>query len=454
MSLTDTASAVRMVRSPGLKLLVIVLLTVAMAVPLFLVQMAVSDRQKTAEGAAADIAQGYGGPQTVAGPVLLIPYTQTHTETIDGKQVSIVQHLTAVLLPDDLNYRVKADTETRSRGIFPVPVYRANVDMKARFSKTALAGAVPQGAEVWWKDVAVAVLVSDARGLADNVTLSANGQVLPFEPGASWGAVLPADGAPRVAAIEARLNLQSAADLNLDTHFLLRGSREFSLSPLGRRTVANIDSTWASPSFFGAFLPSEREVTNHGFRAAWTVPYLARGFGQVFGSRDEALQSVMSQAFGARFYQPVDHYQMVQRALKYAVLFLALSFLVFFVVETVAQRRIHVVQYAMVGAAQVLFYLLLLSFAEHMGFAGAYAIAAAATVILTALYAVSALASFWRGAVIGVILAGLYAMLYLILNSEDNALLMGSCVLFAALAGTMFFTRRIDWYRVTGNATT
>jgi inner membrane protein len=149
----------------------------------------------------------------------------------------------------------------------------------------------------------------------------------------------------------------------------------------------------------------------------------------------------------------VDHYQLVQRALKYAILFVALGFLVFFVVETVSERRIHAVQYAMVGAAQVLFYLLLLSVAEHLGFAGAYAMAASATVILTALYAVSVLGSVWRAAVTGMVLAALYGMLFLILNSEDNALLTGSAMLFAALAATMYFTRKIDWYHVSGNAT-
>lgn len=438
----------RVGRSPGLKLLVIVALTIAMAVPLFLVQMAVSERQATAAGAATDIAQGYGGPQTVAGPVLLLPYTIQRSETVDGKLVQSSQNYTAVLLPDDLRLKVDAKTETRSRGIFPVPVYRAGVDMRASFDKAAMIAAVPQGAQVNWKDASIAVLVSDARGLADNVVLAVNGNNIPFEPGAG---LATANGA--VSGMQARLNLTEATNLALGTRFLLRGSREFSLSPLGRRTVATVESPWSSPSFFGAFLPSERRIGNGGFSASWTVPYLARGFGQAFGSREEAMQSILSQAFGARFYQPVDHYQLVQRALKYAILFLALGFLVFFVVETVSQRRIHVVQYAMVGAAQVLFYLLLLSIAEHTGFTPAYVIAATATVVLTSLYAVSALSSWARATLIAVVLAVLYGMLYLILNSEDNALLTGSCVLFAALAGTMYFTRNINWYRVTDQAT-
>lgn len=435
-------------RSPGLKLLVIIALTIAMVVPLFLVQMAVSERQATATGAANDIAQGYGGPQTVAGPVLLLPYTIQHSDQVDGKLVQTSRHYTAVVLPDDLRLKVDAKTETRSRGIFPVPVYRAAVDMRASFDKSAMAAAVPQDAQVNWKDASVAVLVSDARGLADNVVLAVNGSNVPFEPGAGLATVSGA-----VSGMQARLKLTEATSLTLGTRFLLRGSREFSVSPLGRRTVATVDSPWSSPSFFGAFLPSERRIGNGGFSASWTVPYLARGFGQAFASKEEAIQSILSQTFGARFYQPVDHYQLVQRALKYAILFVALGFLAFFVVETVSQRRLHVVQFAMVGAAQVLFYLLLLSIAEHTGFTPAYVIAAAATVVLTSLYAASALSSWARAVLIAAVLSVLYGMLYLILNSEDNALLTGSCVLFAALAGTMYFTRNINWYRVTDQVT-
>lgn len=436
-------------RSPGLKLLVIVGLTLLMAIPLFLIQMALSERQQTANGAASDIAQGYGGAQTIAGPVLLVPYSIKRSDTVDGKTVETTQHYTAALLPDDLKMNVQADTETRYRGIFPVPVYRASVDMAARFDKSAITAVFPAEAQIDWSNVIVTVLVSDARGLADNVALTVNGSSVPFEPGAGIiSAVAEISGGTPFSGMQARLNLSGAADLQLATKFVLKGSREFSLSPLGRRTVANVKSAWSSPSFFGAFLPSERHVSTGGFSATWTVPYLARGFGQSFSTPAAAVQAIMPQAFGARFYQPVDHYQLVQRALKYAILFVALAFLTFFVAETVSQQRIHVVQYAMVGAAQVLFYLLLLSIAEHMGFKLSYAMAAAATVALTGLYAISALKSWWRALITAIVLTALYGMLYLILNSEDNALLTGACVLFAALAGTMFFTRRIDWYRV------
>ena len=441
----------RIARSPGLKLLIIAGLTVLMAIPLFFIQLALSDREQTAAGAAADIAQGYGGPQTVAGPVLLLPYTVKSTEVVDGRTYETTQSNVAVVLPEDLKFDVHATTGTRYRGIFPVPVYQAAVAMRASFDKASMTAWAPPDAQIDWKNASMAVLVSDAHGLADNVVLNINGQAVPFEPGPG----LKPAGAPfldkpvQVSGMRAKLDLSEAADLKLDTKFTLRGSREFSVSPLGRRTVANVDSSWSSPSFFGAYLPTTRQIGKDGFKASWTVPYLARGFGQSFTDSGAALQSILRPAFGAKFYQPVDHYQLVARSLKYAILFVALAFLVFFVVETVSQRRIHFVQYALVGAAQVLFYLLLLSVAEHVGFATAYLIAAGATVILTSLYAISALDGKLRAAVLCLILTGLYGLLYVILRSEDFALLIGSGVLFAALAGTMYFTRKIDWYRVT-----
>jgi inner membrane protein len=440
---TDTLKSAPALRSPGFKFFIIAALTVA--IPLFFIQLALSDREQTAAGAMTDIAAGWGGPQVVAGPILLVPYTVVKQSVVAGNQVETTQRFTAVLLPETLDVKVNASSGTRSRGIFSIPVYRADIGMHATFDKDLLATLTPKGATVLWDQVSAAVRVSDAHGLADNVALTANGRSLAFGPG------VDVDDA-RFAGIQVQLGLTGPADLRLDTKFTLRGSREFSVSPLGRRTTATVQSDWGSPSFFGAFLPTEREVSKNGFKASWVVPCLARGFGQEFPSAGSAMDMFLQPAFGARFYQPVDHYQLVERSLKYAILFVALSFLVFFVVETVSPQRLHAVQYALVGAAQVLFYLLLLSFSEHIGFALAYLVAAAATVILTSLYAISALANVARAAILCAVLSALYGLLYIILNAEDYALLIGSTLLFAALTATMYVTRKINWYALTAMA--
>jgi inner membrane protein len=434
MAIDDTGTKGRTLRSPAFKFLLIVLLTVAMAVPLFFIQLLLSDREQTASGAATDVAAGWGGPQIVAGPMLLVPYTQPGSP----------QRQTVLVLPENLDVRVQAASGTRSRGIFDIPVYRAGIKMHATFDKASVALAVPSDATIVWNEVSVAIRVSDAHGLADNVTLVANGKSIAFGAGVDTG------GATKTSGIQAPMPMTGPADLVLDTGFSLRGSREFSLAPLGRRTTATIASPWNSPSFFGPFLPVDRVVNKDGFKASWVVPYLARGFGQSFDPADSATNTIEQPAFGARFYMPVDYYQLVERSLKYAILFVALALLVFFVMETVSPKRLHAVQYALVGSAQVLFYLLLLSLSEHTGFAVAYLTAASATVALTSFYAASVLASRLRGAVMCAALSTLYGLFYVILNAEDYALLIGSVLLFLALAATMYATRKIDWYALTG----
>lgn len=435
----DSVVSHSVTRSAGLKFVIVIVLTVAMAIPLFLIQLALSDRESTAGQAAQDVASGWGGPQTVAGPMLFLPYTTMFNGIVNGKSVEQPLLQTAVLLPESLDVKTTATTGARWRGIFDVPVYRANIAMHARLDRAAILALLPAGAEPQWSKAVIAISFTDKHGIADNVTLIGNGHSVAFQPGLGEGSF---------AGIHAPLDLSGTTQgIDLQTSFVLRGSRELSIVPFGQRTTAAIDSPWTSPSFFGTFLPTEHEIGGNGFRASWTVPYLARGFGQSFANGAEALQTIPASAFGVRFYQPVDHYQLVQRSLKYAVLFVALAFLIFFVAETVSVRRLHAIQYALVGAAQVLFYLLLLSLAEHIGFALAYAIGAGATVALTGLYSVSALGSTARAAVLTVMLATLYALLYVILNAEDYALLIGSGVLFAVLATTMYLTRNIDWYR-------
>ena len=433
-------------RSPGFKLLVIIVLTVIMVVPLFFIELALADRQERAGDAVRDVAQGWGGPQIVGGPALLVPYDVTTVEVVAGETVQSTQRLTAILLPSQLAIDASAKSGKRWRGIFPVPVYQASVAMRASFDKSSLSS-LPANSKVHWDQATCWMSVTDVRGLAENVSLEVNGREVAFEPG---------NGAEGIGAsgIHAPLKLAGPPDsLNLSSRFDLRGTRELSFEPLGRQTTATIRSDWADPSFFGAFLPGEHKIDGSGFTAQWTVPYLARGYGQSFGSPGNALDALVGSAFGVRFYQPVDLYQLVQRSLKYASLFIGLAFLVFFVAELIGGRRLHAAQYTLIGSAQVLFYLLLLSLAEHLGFGLAYALAAGATVILTAIYAGDAFASRVKTLGFLVVLATLYGLLYVILIQEDFALLIGAAVLFVALAVTMFATRKLDWSNAAAEVT-
>ena len=435
-------------RSAGVKAIVIAALTIVMAVPLFFIQLVLSDRQGTATSAATEIATAAGGPQTVIGPFLVVPYTVE--QIVPGlKNPVAIANRVRIILPDDLAVAAHADTSVRKRGIFAVPVYAARLDITARFDRQMLARQFPEGAKIAWQNAMLALSVSDLRGLADNVTLRESGRDIDFQPGfglgSTEGLANPGFGDGR-GGLHAPLALDGPRDIRLETRLMLRGSRELNFAPLGRRTAVTLDSPWASPSFAGDVLPQTRTVTAAGFKARWVVPYLARGFETVFDNPQAAWAALHHSSFGVRFYQPVDYYQLVGRSLKYAVLFVALAFLSFFVVETVTSQRLHAVQYALVGAAQVLFYLLLLSLSEHIGFAAAYLAAAMATVTLTGLYAKAVFRGVGRAALLTAMLAVLYGCLYAILNAEDDALLIGSGLLFAALAGTMYATRRIDWF--------
>jgi inner membrane protein len=439
---SDTSAAGGRYNSPGLKVLAVVLLTVAMAVPLFAIDLALDGREEKAAEATADVASGWGAGQIVAGPVLFIPYDVQRESVVNGLPFSSLAHEEAVLLPSLLSADVKADTSTRWRGIFEVPVYNSRLHLRASFGRAAFDGLFPQGAQIHWKEAYAVVLITDPRGLANNVSLRINDHTAAFEPGigsrrGDWGGM------------HAMLGLSAVPQsLTLDANIGLRGSREFSLAPLGQQTSAHIVSGWPDPSFFGNFLPSDRHVGKDGFDARWSVPYLARGYNQSFRTATDALPMLTSSLFGVRFYQPVGFYQLVERSLKYAILFVGLSLLVFFVTELVAGRRLHVMQYALIAAAQVLFYLLLLSFAEHIGFGLSYLAAALATIGLTGAYAVSAFGSRARAGVLALLLGMLYGLLYVILKQEDYALLIGAGLLFAALAATMYATRKMDWYRI------
>jgi inner membrane protein len=428
-------------RSPAFKLVLIVVLTIIMAVPLLFIQLALSDRESRAADAVTDVATGWSGAQTVTGPILFVPYDITTKEVVDKKVVTTTNSYTAIILPKRLDVDAQAATETLWRGIFEVPVYRSAIRMRATFDPETVRSINFGATHIRWAEATIGVGVSDVRGLIGNVALHHDTGSVAFQPGL-------ADAVADRGGIHAPIDLSNVnGPLDLDIALSLRGSRELSLAPLGEQTTAQIKSSWPDPSFFGTFLPTERRVDAKGFEAKWSVPYLARGFGQTFSGLD-SLNRVFSTSFGVRFYQSVDFYQLVQRSLKYAVMFVGLAFLVFFIVELISGKRLHGAQYAMIGAAQVLFYLLLLSFAEHIGFGFAYLLAMGGTIVMTCLYASSVLASRLQAAILFVVLTLLYGLLYIILIQEDYALLVGSLLIFSALGITMFVTRRMDWYQI------
>ncbi|BCW87458.1 Inner membrane protein CreD [Alphaproteobacteria bacterium SO-S41] len=423
-------------RNAGLKLFGIVLMTLVMAVPLVMISSLVDERRSYAGEAAANVAQGWGGSQTVAGPFLVVPYAVPEKRDERGALLSDAVTGEVVILARTLEVMATPAVEERTRGIFRVPVYAADLELAGVFAPPELRG-MPAGAVVDWARAHLALGVGDVRGISGDVALSWNGaEGGDFSPGTGVSAAYSGIQTPVTV---------GSGEMPFKLTLRLRGTGRLAFVPSAESFTASVTTAWPHPSFDGAYLPETRDIRADGFSAVWRVSHLARPLPQVWFNADNV--STGPAEFGVTFYQPVDFYQLVDRSLKYAILFIGLSFLVFFLAETVTGARIHVVQYLLAGAAQVIFYLLLLAFAEQIGFSPAYLIAAAACVILTALYAGPVLGSLKRGLAVAGALIVLYGLLYTLLNEEDYALLTGAVASFLALAVTMFMTRKVDWYQ-------
>lgn len=454
-------------RSPGLKLLFAALIGAALMVPLLLVYALVYDRQEQSQTAQAAINAGWGGPQVVSGPVLVVPYSavETQREVVEGRTVSRAVEVERALYvsPVTNNVDTKITPELRNKSIYSSVLFGAQIEGTAQFALPAdlvRFGVTPD--RLLWDRAELRMGASDARGLTRGGTIVAAGKRLEVQPGkgpaASGGqgffAFVPWDG---------------SGQLDVSYSFGLRGSRSLSLVPRGGQTRWDIASTWTSPSFSGDFLPERRVLNDDGFRASYTVDKLALGQPPVASSDagaplpqsrepgpppvsmrgpGDGEMSGPSTAITVGLIEPVDLYSKVDRSVKYGFLFIGFTFLAFLLFDIVGGARVAAAEYLMTGAGLVLFFVLLLAFAEVIGFTGAYLLASAAIIGLLTAYSAAVLGTWRRARFIGAMLVGLYALLFVLLNLEAWSLLIGSVLLFAALAGVMYVTRSIDWNSV------
>jgi inner membrane protein len=431
--------------SVTLKAVLIGAIVLLLLVPLAMLRGLVTERSSLREQAYARVAEGWGGSAVLGGPMLVVPTQRSVTEKIDDKkEVTRIIRSDLYLLPArlDMNVDLELQDEARYVGIYAVPVYLADLQFKGEFEFAALQPLLDRpGVTYLWHESRLRLPVSEVRSLREVNEASFAGQrvkLAPAQPGVYRG-------------IEARVDLTELAKTEsaaFEFHAVTAGSRGLSLLPLGSTTTLQMHSNWPHPSFYGAFLPAERTITDNGFDARWQVLELNRSYRQAF-SEEEVNESVLDQsAFGVGLYQAVDVYQRSERAVKYALLFIALTFLTFFAWEQITRNPLHPLQYLMIGLALSIFYLLLIALSEHISFAAAYLSAAVALVALIGVYVAGALRSSLRGGVAGAAMSGVYALLYALVLSEDYALLLGAIVLFVALAAVMLVTRRIDWYRL------
>ena len=428
------------------RLVVMSVLTIALLVPLTLAYGTVSERASRRDAAVAEVSATWGGPQVIGGPVLDVPYTVMWIDN-SGRPQRAACH--AYLLPRDLQIEGTVYPETRSRGIFDVIVYRSTLKMTGRFVRPDLAWVRPVPDRIDWDQAAVHVGVSDPRGLTRRAALTWRGRTLPFTGGAADVGVFHAGIHASAAALE---DAPAGAELPFDFTLEMNGTRDLRFLPGAEETIVTLTSAWPHPSFAGMALPETRRVDAGGFTARWRVqdfgrPYPAKWTTSEMNREHLGVQSIES-AFGVSLIRPVDIYQQAERAVKYAVLFILLTFLVFFLWEVFSTVLLHPVQYAFVGFAMCIFYLLLVSLSEHTGFDTAFAVSSGVTTILIASYARSVLRGLRQAASVFAALATVYSFLYLLLRLEDYALLAGSVGLFAVLACLMFITRRTNWYEL------
>lgn len=439
-------------RSWVLKLLCMGALIVALHVPLFMTHGVLRERQRYQEQAIHEISSVWGREQSVTGPVLVVPYTYKGTTTrnklVNGQSVQIEEPAllagTAYFLPEELSVDGVADPEIRHRGIYDAVVFTTRMKVAGAF-RSDFAGAGIEAERILWDKARVLFGVSDLHGVR-SITPLRRGEpenVAPFETVDGGNALRLALGA----------NVGSAAPIvGFDFSFdvVVQGSGTLTVAPVGKTTRVILRSPWRDPSFTGAWLPTARRVDANGFTAEWNVAHFSRGFPQAWTNRlsnvEEIGGKIQGAALGVRFARGIDGYSMVERAQKYGVLFFATVFAVFFLFEVTAELRIHPLQYAMVGAALCLFFLAFLALSEFWPVGVAYGVAAGACTLLVSVYAYTFLHSGRRTFVVLGGLASTYGCLFLVLQSQDYALIAGTTALFATLAAAMFFTRRIDWY--------
>jgi inner membrane protein len=447
-------------RSPGSKLVLAIVVAVLLSLPLFMVWMLVYDREQQSEFARTGITEGWSRPQVMNGPLLVIPYRADVVDTVteNGRQVTrtrqVWQKLT--LAPEVSNVATQIRPERRHRAIYEVVVYEARASGRARFVMPADLSRL--GLTVAQMDLSRAEIrfgLSDPRGLGANPRVTAGGHALRLQPGG-------AQGSPGFFAWIDAATL-AAHPIQVDYEYGFRGTGSLGLAPRAGDTNWRLQSAWPSPSFQGGFLPVTREINAQGFTASYRVGNLALGQSLVSVGDDVPAVAVeparaVDTTYGnagnpvgagnlaqVSLLQPVDLYAQVNRAAKYGFLFIGFTFLAFLMFDVIGGVRVSMVEYLLVGAGLILFFVLLLALAEVIGFLPAYVLAAAAITILNTAYSASVLKSWRRAGFIGALLSSLYAVLYVLLSLEAYSLLIGSLMVLIALSAVMYATRNLNW---------
>ncbi len=408
-------------------------LILIMLIPSALVSELVRERKARHEEIVKEVSSKWAGSQTVTGPVLMVPY-KNFEKTSDGITTETIR--TAYLLPDELRINGRMQPHEKKRSLYSVLLYRSQVTLSGNFNLASLQNLQIPQESIMWQDARIVLNVTDVRGIEDQVQLNWNGTSQLLDAGVPNNQLLK-EG------LSAPVSISPQTTPSFSMNLSLKGSENLYFIPVGKVTEMDMVADWGSPAFDGAYLPATSDIRDKNFKAHWKILPLSRTYPQYWKDNGQDLDKA---AFGVKLIQPVDGYSKTDRSVKYALLFIALTFTFFFFLEILQKRMVHPLQYILVGMALTIFYTLLLSISEYTGFNAAYMIASTSTVGLISLYVWSMFKSGKTAISFSLALSALYGFIFILIRSEDYALLFGSIGLFIIIAIMMYYSRKIDWY--------
>lgn len=433
---TTIKKAGKINQSITFKALVIGFLTIILLIPGIMIQDLIRERQDRSVETIEKINAKWSNAQTICGPVLTIPYTTTQ---VDANNKTVLQEHTISITPENLNIDTQLFPEERYYGIYKTILYKSEIDLSGNFDKINYQKT--DNSTIHWDQAYLTIGVSDLRGITENISFTLDNKQYPVEAAGNYDRLM---GKILVVSLNNADTLLTGQPLNFNCKIKLNGSSNINFIPIGKTSKVHVAGTWKSPGFIGNFSP-EHTITENGFDASWSVLRFNRSIPETW--IDNQVETFEDASFGVNLIDPVNHYQQNMRSAKYAFMFIALTFVVFFFVEILTKKRIHPIQYLLVGIALILFYSLLLSISEQINFGIAYLVASIATIGLITVYTHSIFKNKVQTGGLAAMLCMLYIFLYVVLQLEDIALLIGSIGLFIILGIIMFFSRKINWYR-------
>ena len=417
-------------------------LTLLLLIPSDWIQTLIRERQARQDEVINEISDKWSASQLVEGPVLIIPYrVLTVQKDINGKVSSAETLNNIYILPEALDIVSKAEPEVRSRGIFDAVVYNTKVQVSGRFSALEIKKSGINPAMLQWDKAKVAIGLTDLKGLKNNPAIRLGDATYNVEPDFT-SLKLFSNNLIILPDLSAGKN--TALDFSFDLSF--RGSSELNFQHLGKTTTVKIEGNWNNPSFTGRYLPEKPVISDKGFSATWKLPYFYRPFPQQWEDANTKIDTEKSGgSFGVKFILPVDQYQKTMRSAKYSILIILLTFISLFFTEMLNKKKVHLLQYVLIGASMTIYYTLLLSFTERVGFNFAYLIASVATVTLISVFITMLLKNKKPAMIFGLILSIFYGFIYVIIQLQDLALLFGSIGLFIIIAVLMYLSAKMDW---------